>query len=231
MATTDAPKTVPSGEDVLARLRRVRIVPVIVIDDPDDAVPLAGALTAGGLSCVEITFRTARALEALRRITGEVPDVFAGAGTVLTPRQAADARAAGAQFIVAPGFSPAVVDWCQEHDVPVYPGVCTPTEIEMALGKGLSVVKFFPAEPIGGLPYLKAIAAPYPALQFVPTGGINLQNLAGYLGFRRVVACGGSWMAPMEWIASKQFDRIRDEARHAATMVSDLAVGTTMGAE
>src|SRR5881394_970029 len=120
----------PSFGDVLARLRAVRIVPVIVIDDPDDAVPLARALADGGLSCAEITFRTPRAAEALRRITAEAPDLLAGAGTVLTPAQAAAAREAGAQFIVAPGFSPAVVDYCQAHDIPVYPGVATPTEIE-----------------------------------------------------------------------------------------------------
>jgi 2-dehydro-3-deoxyphosphogluconate aldolase/(4S)-4-hydroxy-2-oxoglutarate aldolase len=179
-------------------------------------VPLAHALTDGGLACAEITFRTPRAAEALRRITAEVPELFAGAGTVLTPEQAKTARDAGAQFIVAPGFGPRTVDYCIDERIPVYPGVATPTEIEAALEKGLTTLKFFPAEPMGGLAYLKAIAAPYVEVCFMPTGGINAANVASYLAFKRVVACGGSWMAPADWIAAKQFDRIRDESRRAA---------------
>ena len=210
-----------SAADVVARLRAVRIVPVIVIDDPDDAAPLARALAGGGLSCAEITFRTPRAVDALRRITDEAPEMFAGAGTVLTPEQAAIARAAGAQFVVAPGFNPRVVDYCLDHDIPVYPGIATPTEVEAALEKGLRTLKFFPAEPMGGLAFLKAISAPYVDVNFIPTGGINAGNIGSYLAFPRVVACGGSWMAPAEWIAAKQFDRIRDESRRA----SDLAHG------
>ena len=197
------------------RLRDVRIVPVIVIDDPNDAIPLGEALLAGGLSCAEITFRTARAGEALRRIAAEVPSLLAGAGTVLTPEQAAAARDAGAQFIVAPGFNPRVVDYCVERDIPVYPGVATPTDIEAAREKGLRVVKFFPAEPLGGLAFLKAMAAPYADMEFIPTGGINASNVGSYLAFKKVVACGGSWMAPTEWIATKEFDRIREESRRA----------------
>ena len=199
------------------RLRAVRIVPVIVIDDPNDAIPLGEALLAGGLTCAEITFRTVRAGEALRRMAAEVPSLLAGAGTVLTPEQAAAARDAGAQFIVAPGFNPRVVDYCLERDIPVYPGVATPTEIEAAREKGLRVVKFFPAEPMGGLTFLKAISAPYVDLEFIPTGGINATNVASYLAFKKVVACGGSWMAPTEWIAAKAFDRIRDESLRAVS--------------
>jgi 2-dehydro-3-deoxyphosphogluconate aldolase/(4S)-4-hydroxy-2-oxoglutarate aldolase len=212
MITSDA-RT--SGARVLAQLRTLRIVPVIVIDDPADAVPLAGALAEGGLPCAEITFRTSAAGEALRRLAAEAPDLLAGAGTVLTPEQAAAARAAGAQFVVAPGFNPRVVDYCLEHEIPVYPGVCTPSEIEMALEKGLTALKFFPAEPAGGVPYLKAIAAPYGSVEFLPTGGINLANLPTYLAFTKVVACGGSWVAPTEWIAGKQFERIRAETARA----------------
>jgi 2-dehydro-3-deoxyphosphogluconate aldolase/(4S)-4-hydroxy-2-oxoglutarate aldolase len=204
-----------SPTDALERLRAVRVVPVIVIDDPDDAVPLAHALTDGGLACAEITFRTPRAAEALRRITAEVPELFAGAGTVLTADQAAAARDAGAQFIVAPGFGPRTVDYCLAQGIPVYPGVATPTDIEAALERGLTTLKFFPAEPMGGLAYLKAIAAPYVDVCFIPTGGVNAANVASYLAFPRVVACGGSWMAPTDWIAAKQFDRIRDESRRA----------------
>jgi len=214
-------KTFTSSAEALARLRAIRIVPVIVIDDPADAVPLARAMAEGGLACAEITFRTPRAAEALRRITAEVPEMFAGAGTILTPDHAKAARDAGAQFIVAPGFSPRMVDYCLDDGIPVYPGICTPTEIEAALEKGVKTLKFFPAEPSGGLPFLKAMAAPYGDVSFMPTGGINAANIGSYLAFNRVVACGGSWMAPAEWIAAKQFDRIRDESRRA----SDAAHG------
>jgi len=210
---------------VLERIASMRIVPMIVIDDPDDAVPLARALSDGGLPCVEVTFRTPRAVEALRRIAGELPDVLVGAGTVLTPAQVAEARAAGARFVVAPGFNAGVVEFCQSVELPVFPGVCTPTEIEMALGAGLSVLKFFPAEPIGGLPFLKAVAAPYTTVSFIPTGGIGPSNLASYLAFPRVVACGGSWLAPNDWIATRQFDRIRDTARAAVAIANDVTAG------
>ena len=210
------------------RLARLKIVPVIVIDDPASAAPLASALTSGGLPCAEITFRTAGAAEALRRIRDAAPELLLGAGTVLTVAQADEARSAGATFIVAPGFNPAVVDHCLEHDIPVCPGVCTPTDIEAALGRGLTTVKFFPAEPIGGLKYLKAIAAPYTMMRFIPTGGINADNLRSYLAFDRVVACGGSWMAPAEWIAAKAFDRIREEtARAVRTASGDVASAQT----
>lgn len=208
--------TFATPDETLARLRAVRIVPVITIDDPGDAVPLARALADGGLACAEITFRTPRAPEALQRICAEAPELLAGAGTVLTPDQAKRARDAGAQFIVAPGFSPRVVDYCLEHGIPVYPGIATPTEVEMALDKGLKTVKFFPAESMGGLDFLKAIAAPYVDVNFMPTGGINLSNVGHYLAFKRVVACGGSWMAPADWIAARQFDRIREASQRAA---------------
>jgi 2-dehydro-3-deoxyphosphogluconate aldolase/(4S)-4-hydroxy-2-oxoglutarate aldolase len=217
-----------SATDALERLRAVRIVPVITIDDPADAVPLAQSLIDGGLRCAEITFRTPRAAEALRRITAEVPELFAGAGTVLTPDQAKAARDAGAQFIVAPGFGPRTVDHCLAHGIPVYPGVATPTEVEAALEKGLTTLKFFPAEPMGGLAYLKAIAAPYVDVSFIPTGGITAANVASYLVFKRVVACGGSWMAPSEWIAAKQFDRIREESRRACSAARGIAPGVVV---
>jgi len=211
---------------VLERVATMRLIPVIVIDDPDDAVPLARALSDGGLPCAEITLRTPRAMEALRRIASELPDVLIGAGTVLTPAQAAEARAAGARFAVAPGFNAGVVEFCQSVDLPVLPGVCTPTEIEMALGAGLSVVKFFPAEPIGGLPFLKAVAAPYTTgLSFIPSGGIGPSNLASYLTFPRVVACNGSWMAPNDWIAAGLFDRIRDTTRAAVAIANSVTAG------
>ena len=213
------------NDEVVATLRRYRLVPVIVIDDAGKAPDLGRALAAGGLPCAEVTFRTAGAREALARLAGECPDVLAGAGTVLTPAQAKDARDAGARFIVAPGFSPAVVDYCLEHEIPVFPGIATPTDIEAALSRGLKVLKFFPAEPLGGVAYLKAISAPYASVEFMPTGGVTVQNVASYLAFPRVVACGGSWMAPSDWIAGGDFERITDEVRKAVA-----AVQTTNGA-
>jgi 2-dehydro-3-deoxyphosphogluconate aldolase/(4S)-4-hydroxy-2-oxoglutarate aldolase len=209
--------------DPLERMRAMRVVPVIVIDDANDALPLADALAEGGLPCAEITFRTAGAEEALRRIAGERPEIVVGAGTVLTAEQARRAKDAGASFVVSPGFGPAVVDACQDLGVPIYPGVCTPTEIEMALAKGLDVVKFFPAQPIGGLTYLKAIAAPYVGVRFIPTGGVNPDNLGGYLGFNRVIACGGSWMASAEMIRAGQWDAIRDATRAAVALAEGSA--------
>jgi 2-dehydro-3-deoxyphosphogluconate aldolase/(4S)-4-hydroxy-2-oxoglutarate aldolase len=199
-------------------LRQFRIVPVIVIDSAERALGLADALVAGGLPCAEITFRTPAAAEALEVIASRRPDVVAGAGTVLSPEQAARARDAGARFVVSPGLNRRVVDWCQTHAMPIFPGVCTPTEIESALECGLDVVKFFPAAPIGGLPYLKAVAAPFPELSFMPTGGINATNVREYLAFDRVVACGGSWMAPQEWIAAGAFDRVREAVTGAVAL-------------
>lgn len=226
---TTIPRIGATLGDVLSQLRVFRIVPVIVIDDAADAVPLAAALTDGGLPCAEVTFRTPDAAEAIRRIAAECPSMLVGAGTVLTPAQATRARDAGARFIVAPGFNPAVVDYCLEQGMPVYPGVCTPTEIEMALGKGLQTLKFFPAEAAGGLPFLKAVAAPYVGVEFMPTGGINLGNLPSYLGFKRVVACGGSWMAPTEWIAAKRFDQIQGETQRAVQLVREMASSDLSG--
>lgn len=208
-----------SAAAVAAQLRQLRLVPVIVIDEPRSAPALGRALSEGGLPCAEVTFRTAGAREALARLTAECPGVLAGAGTVLTPAQAKDARAAGARFVVAPGFNPAVVDCCIENDIPVFPGIATPSEIEAALSRGLSVLKFFPAEPLGGIAYLKAISAPYNGIEFMPTGGIGLQNVGAYLSFPRVVACGGSWMAPAEWIAAGEFERITAEVKKAVAAV------------
>ncbi|HTE44227.1 MAG TPA: bifunctional 4-hydroxy-2-oxoglutarate aldolase/2-dehydro-3-deoxy-phosphogluconate aldolase [Gemmatimonadaceae bacterium] len=210
-------------DDLLTQLADLRVLPLIVIDDPADALPLARALIDGGLPCAEITFRTARAAEAIRAIADSSLDILLGAGTVLTLPQAAEARAAGARFIVTPGFNPAVVDYCLEHEIPVFPGVCTPTEVEAALRKGLDVLKFFPAEPMGGAAFLKAISAPYSMVRFIPTGGINLENLSAYFAVSSVVACGGSWLAPQEWIRAKNFARIREETERAVKAVRSLA--------
>jgi 2-dehydro-3-deoxyphosphogluconate aldolase/(4S)-4-hydroxy-2-oxoglutarate aldolase len=211
--------------DLLAQLRQLGVVPVIVIDDPAKAGPLAEALSAGGLPLAEITYRTGAAGEAIRRIAADHADVLVGAGTVLTPEQVTQARDAGAKFIVSPGFNRRVVDRCRELGLSVYPGVCTPTEIEAALEAGLGVVKFFPAEAMGGVTYLEAIAAPYAGIEFIPTGGVTADNLPRYLGFGRVVACGGSWMAPKAWIAAGDYARIRAAVRRAVDVVQAARAG------
>lgn len=207
------------------RLRRLKLVPVIVIDDAEDAPHLARALSEGGLPIAEVTFRTAAGAEAIRRIAGECPDVLPGAGTVLTPQQARDAVGAGARFIVSPGFGPAVVEYCLEREIPVFPGICTPTEVEMALARGLTTLKFFPAEAAGGVGFLRAMASPYGMVSFIPTGGIGPSNLASYLGLKKVVACGGSWMAPAAWIREKRFDLIRAETAKAVSVARAAAGG------
>lgn len=209
-------------DPIVARLRALRVVPVIVIDDPAHAAPLAAALAEGGLPCAEITFRTPRAVEALSRIAIERPEFMVGAGTVLTLEQADRARDAGAQFAVAPGMNPRVVEHCERIGLPMYPGISTPTDIETALGLGLRLVKFFPAEAMGGVPFLKAVAAPYAEMEFMPTGGITRDTLGAYLGTPRVVACGGSWIAPGEWIASGSFERIRSEAAGVIELLGRL---------
>jgi 2-dehydro-3-deoxyphosphogluconate aldolase/(4S)-4-hydroxy-2-oxoglutarate aldolase len=208
---------------ILQRLRELRIVPVIVIDDPEAAVPVAEALVAGGLPCAEVTFRTAAGANALHRIAEALPEVHLGAGTVLSPSQVDAACDAGARFIVAPGFNARVVDRCLELGLPVFPGVCTPTEVEAALEKGLRTLKFFPAEPMGGLPFLKALAAPYGDAEFIPTGGINAGNLGAWLAFPKVVACGGSWMVAPDWIRARDFERVRTETENAVRIARGAA--------
>lgn len=206
-------------EKIFEALCQIGVVPVIAIDRADDAVPLARALLTGGIGCAEITFRTAAAAEAIRRLTGEVREMLAGAGTVLTVQQAEQAVLAGAQYIVSPGFDAAVVDWCQEHHVPVLPGVATPTEINMALARGVKILKFFPAEEFGGVRMLKALYGPYPEVRFIPTGGIRAHNLAEYLALPNVAACGGSWMATSRMIAGGQFEEIARLSTEARAIV------------
>ena len=215
-------------QNIFEALGHIGLVPVITIERPEDAVPLAQALLAGGVGCAEITFRTAAAAEAIHRITDEISEMLVGAGTVLTVQQAEQAVGAGARYIVSPGFDAAVVDWCQEHNVPVLPGVATPTEIHMALARGLKLCKFFPCEELGGVRMLKALYAPYQEVRFVPTGGINAKNLAQYLALPNVVACGGSWMATSRMIAEGRFDEIARAAREARAIVRQ-ARGESVG--
>ena len=200
-----------TARDVVGQLSELRVLPVLVIPETSQALPLADALSRGGLPVAEVTMRTTTALESIRRISAERPDVTIGAGTVLSEKQAADAVQAGAQFIVSPGLNPAVVEYCQSQSIPVFPGVVTPTEIEAALRLGLSVLKFFPAEPSGGLRYLQAVCAPYSNVSFIPTGGMKRTLMADYLATGRVVACGGSWMAPEAWLTAGDFNRVERE--------------------
>jgi 2-dehydro-3-deoxyphosphogluconate aldolase/(4S)-4-hydroxy-2-oxoglutarate aldolase len=204
--------------DLLQCLTRVRVVPVVEICEVRHAVPLAFALANGGLTCVEITFRTAAAAAAIMAVATEAPDIVVGAGTVRTVQQADVAVAAGAQFLVAPGLSPAVAARAYAHGIPLLPGVCTPTEIEQAAELGLRLLKFFPAEAAGGVAYLKALGGPFPDMRFVPTGGIGPGNLAAYLELPLVAACGGSWMAPPPLIAAGDFAAVTRLAAAAAAI-------------
>jgi len=208
--------------EALETLSRIGLVPVITIDSPRDAVPLAEALLDGGIGCAEVTFRTPSAGEAIHGISSTCGELLVGAGTVLTVEQAEQATQAGARYVVAPGFDPAVVDWCQAHNVPVIPGVATPTEISMALARGLDLLKFFPAEAMGGVQMLRALSAPFASVRFVPTGGITAANLPQYLALPNVAACGGSWMAKESMISAGKFTEIARLSRQARAIVHQV---------
>jgi 2-dehydro-3-deoxyphosphogluconate aldolase / (4S)-4-hydroxy-2-oxoglutarate aldolase len=196
------------------------IVPVVAIDDANNAVPLARALMDGGIPCIEITFRTTAAKDAMRQIAAAVPDMLMGAGTVLTVDQVKIAVECGAKYIVSPGLNRKVVEYCLSQNIPVTPGVATPTEVEVAIELGLEVAKFFPAEAMGGLSYLNAIGAPYKAMKFIPTGGIDETMLLSYLKSPRVHACGGSWMVKSDMIAAGKFEDIKNlSAKAVSTML------------
>ena len=208
--------------EALAALSRIGLVPVITIESPRDAVPLAEALLDGGIACAEVTFRTPAAGEAIHGISSTCGELLVGAGTVLTVEQAEQATQAGAQYVVAPGFDPAVVGWCQERNVPVIPGVATPTEISMAVARGLSLLKFFPAEAMGGVQTLQALSAPFAGVRFIPTGGITVANLPQYLALPNVAACGGSWMAKEGMISAGKFAEITSLSRQARAIVRQV---------
>lgn len=201
--------------NMMEKIEALGIVPVVKLNRAEDALPLARALAAGGLPIAEITFRTAAAEEAIRLISEAMPEMLVGAGTVLSIEQVKLARAAGSRFIVTPGFNPKVVRFCLEHDIPIFPGCPTSSDIEQALELGLKVVKFFPAEPLGGLATIKAVSAPYGGIRFMPTGGINEKNLNDYLACDRIIACGGSWMVKPELIDAGDFDGIEEMTRSA----------------
>ena len=206
---------------VLEEFSKIGIIPVIALDHVEDAAPLAKALCDGGLPCAEVTFRTDAAEESIRIMSEQFPEMLVGAGTVLTTEQVDRAVAAGAKFIVSPGLNPKVVKYCVDKDIPVTPGCSNPSDVEVAIELGLDVVKFFPAEAAGGLNMIKSMAAPYTKMKFMPTGGINAKNLTSYLDFKKIIACGGSWMVSKDLIAAKDWDGI--------TALTKEAVSTMLG--
>ena len=207
--------------EVLEKIQEIGIVPVVVLDDAKDAAPLAKALCEGGLPCAEVTFRTAAAEEFIRIMSEQFPEMLVGAGTVLTTEQVDRAVAAGAKFIVSPGMNPRIVKYCVEKGILITPGCANPSDIEQALENGLDVVKFFPAEPAGGLKMIKAMAAPYVGVKFMPTGGINQNNVRDYLAYDRILACGGSWMVKGDMVAAGEFDKIKELAAEAVEIVKE----------
>ena len=211
-------------DPILEQIYRIGVIPVIAIDDASKAVPLARALVAGGLPAAEVTFRTAAAQEAMEAITAQVPEMLVGAGTVLTHDQVDRALAAGAKFIVSPGFNPDTVRYVQSKGALMLPGTATPGEMEQAMALGLDVVKFFPAEQNGGVAKLKAVAGPYKTLKWMPTGGVNAKNLMDYLSFDQIVACGGTWMVKKDVIEAENWTEITRLAREAV----DTMLGLTL---
>lgn len=203
--------------EVLKKIQKIGIVPVVVVNHPEEAIPLAKALCEGGLPCAEVTFRTSAAREAIKLMTENYPEMLVGAGTVLTTEQVDQAVEAGAKFIVSPGLNPKVVRYCIDKNIPVTPGTANASDIEQAIELGLEVVKFFPAEANGGLSTIKALAGPYVNMMFMPTGGINAKNINSYLAFPKILACGGSWMVNQEYIKNGDYDKIR-ELTHEAVM-------------
>jgi len=201
-------------------LRAVPVVPLVQSDDPATAVKISQALAAGGLTVAEVVFRTDRALECLAAVATEVPEIVAGGGTVLSGDQARAAVKAGARFIVSPGLNRAVVDVAQEHGIPVYPGIVTPSELQDAFNLGLDVVKFFPASLAGGIPMLQALSSVFRTMQFMPTGGISPGNLADYLAVPSVLACGGSWMTPTAAIAAGNYELVTKFAQKAVRIAA-----------
>lgn len=204
------------------KIKSFGVIPVVVLENAEDAKPLAEALVKGGLPVAEVTFRTAAAKESIRIMSENYPEMLVGAGTVLSVSQVDEAVEAGAKFIVTPGFDEEVVDYCLSKDIPVFPGVITPTEVTMAVKKGLKVVKFFPASQFGGLKTIKALSAPFGMVKFMPTGGIDASNLSEYLSSDKIVACGGSWMVKGDLIKAKEFDKIEALTKEAVELVKKI---------
>ena len=204
------------------KISQFGLVPVVVLEDERDALPLAKALVEGGLPVAEVTFRTAAAEASIKKMCEAYPDMVVGAGTVLNIEQVEKAVAAGAKFIVSPGYDEEIVNYCLEKDIPIYPGTVTPSDLSKAVKKGLSVVKFFPAEQYGGVNTIKALAAPFTTVKFMPTGGVNAKNLKDYLSCNKIVACGGSWMVKGDLIKSQEFEKIKELTREAVALVKEI---------
>ena len=207
---------------ILEQLAGFGVVPVVVLNDVKDAEPLAKALCDGGLPCAEVTFRTAAAEESIRKMTEKYPEMLVGAGTVLTTDQVDRAVVAGAKFIVSPGFDPEIVDYCLDKGIQVLPGCVTPSEVAQGVKRGLKVLKFFPAEQYGGVSTIKAMAAAYVGIKFMPTGGVSTKNLKDYLSCDKIYACGGSWMVKGDMIAAGEFDKITELTKEAVAMVKEI---------
>lgn len=205
--------------DAAKRIEELKLVPVVKLNSAGDAAPVAEALCKGGLPVAEVTFRTLAALESIRIMRDRFPQMLTGAGTVVNVEQAEKAFEAGAQFIVSPGMSRAVIEFALGKGIPVYPGACTPTEIMTAMEYGLEIVKFFPAKQYGGLETIKALAGPFPSVRFMPTGGISQQNLKEHLACEKIVACGGSWMVNEGDIKAGNFDRVRELTAEAVSII------------
>ena len=203
-------------------IARYGVVPVVVLNDPAEALPVADALLKGGLPVAEVTFRTAAAEEAIRIIAAERPAMLVGAGTVLTIDQVDRAVAAGAKFIVCPGFDPEIVDYCIGKSIPVFPGCTTASEVAWGVKRGLTVLKFFPAEQCGGVATIKALCAAYVGVKFMPTGGIGPKNLKDYLSCDKIVCCGGSWMVKGDLIKAGRFDEIERLSREAVALAKEV---------
>lgn len=209
-------------QELLQKIETMGVVPVVVLQKEEDALPLAKALMDGGLPCAEVTFRTEAAEASIRTMTNAYPEMLVGAGTVLTIEQVERAVGAGAKFIVSPGFDPEIVDYCLEQQIPILPGCITPSELAQAVKRKLQVVKFFPAEQFGGISTIKALSAPYPQVRFMPTGGISAKNLSNYLGCTQILACGGSWMVKGDLIAQGAFDAMEEMTREAVKLVKEI---------
>ena len=206
-------------QSILDQFYEIGIIPVLEIDSVQGAVPLAEALLAGGLPVAEVTMRTGAAVESIRIIANELPQIMVGAGTVTSRDQAEAARDAGAQFLVSPGIVEEVVVWAQENQIPMIAGAVTPTEIMHGIRLGLHVLKFFPAETMGGLKAIESMSDPFPGVRFIPTGGIRPENASQYLQHERIHAVGGSWMAKRQMIAEGNFDEIKRLAKEASNIV------------
>lgn len=207
---------------MINKIKELGVIPVIAIDDANDALELGKALIEGGLPVAEITFRTAAGKDAISIMAKEYPDMLIGAGTVLSIEQVKEAISVGAKFIVSPGFDPEVVDYCLENNIPIFPGCVTPSEVMQAIKRGINIVKFFPAGEFGGLKMIKAISGPFQNIKFIPTGGVNADNLRDYMSSDKVLACGGTWIAKKDLINNKEFEKIKGIVKEAVSIVKEV---------